>query len=75
MRIVLIVFAIILSALSLPGQTTQVAQIAGTVQDATGAAIPDTDITITNTDTGIARTATCPRRCPRSSTMRSAPSR
>jgi len=57
MRIVLIVFAIILSALSLPGQTTQVAQIAGTVQDATGAAIPDTDITITNTDTGIARTA------------------
>jgi hypothetical protein len=38
------------------GQTSQVSQISGTVQDATGASIPDTDLTVTNTNTGIART-------------------
>src|SRR5205823_12627296 len=37
------------------GQTTQVARIAGTVQDATGIAMPDTGISAINTDTGIVR--------------------
>src|SRR5215469_10868825 len=37
-------------------QSSQVSQIAGVVQDSTGAAVPGAQITITNTDTGIART-------------------
>ena len=44
--------------MSLWAQATQVAQIAGSVQDLTGAAIPGAQLAITNTDTGIVRTAT-----------------
>src|SRR5690349_9825898 len=37
-------------------QTTQVSQISGTVQDPTGASIADAELTITNGNTGLART-------------------
>src|SRR5262249_42901710 len=38
------------------GQTSQVSQISGTVQDSTGASIPDAEVAITNANTGLART-------------------
>jgi hypothetical protein len=50
----LLVFA---ACIQINAQTTG-AQVSGVVQDATGASVPDAQITITNTDTGAARTAT-----------------
>jgi len=58
MKLFLTLFVIFASALNLCGQATQVAQIGGTVQDASGAAVPGTQITVTNANTGIARTVT-----------------
>jgi hypothetical protein len=49
--------AVLMSALSLWPQATQVSQIAGTIQDGSGAAIPGANITVTNTETSIARAA------------------
>ena len=43
--------------LSLWPQATQVSQIAGTVRDQSGSAVPAAQVTITNTDTGNVRTA------------------
>src|SRR5579863_8237574 len=47
-----------LGAVSLWGQNQNTAQIQGTILDASGAAVPGTDVKATNTDTGIVRTAT-----------------
>src|SRR5712692_2169888 len=56
MRFASVVLFSLLAAFCLWSQATQVAQIAGTVQDSSGAAIPGAEITITNADTGISRT-------------------
>src|SRR5581483_10388687 len=40
------------------GQAASTAQIQGTVQDATGAAVPGADVKVTQTSTGVTRTAT-----------------
>jgi hypothetical protein len=40
------------------GQAVSTAQINGTVQDASGSAVPGAAITVTRTDTGAVRTAT-----------------
>src|SRR5262249_3548290 len=61
MKQFLTLFVICASVLGLFGQATQVAQIAGIVQDSTGASVPGTQITVTNTNTGIARTVTSGR--------------
>jgi hypothetical protein len=49
---------ILVCAFTLWGQASQVSQIAGTVQDTTGAVVPGATVTVTNTNTGIARTVT-----------------
>jgi hypothetical protein len=56
-KVLLVVAATLVGSFHLWAQATQVAQIAGTVQDLTGAAIPEAQITITNTENGIARNA------------------
>jgi hypothetical protein len=55
MKIFAAIIAFLASSLNLRAQATQVSQIGGTVQDASGFAIPDAQVEITNTDTGIAR--------------------
>src|SRR5581483_12322994 len=46
-----------LTAVGLWAQSTSVAQISGTVQDSTGAAVPGVQVRATQTDTGLMRTA------------------
>ena len=55
MKLVAAVFSILVGTSCLWSQATQASQIAGTVQDASGAAIPQTAVTVTNIDTGVAR--------------------
>ena len=57
MRILTVLAAALLGGVTLWAQASQVSQIAGTVQDASGSVIPEAQITVTSTDTGIARTA------------------
>ena len=49
------VILILLGGVSLWAQGSQVAQIAGTVHDESGAAVPGAEVTATQTNTGIAR--------------------
>src|SRR5665213_1440561 len=51
------VIACALSCTSLFGQAAAVSQIGGTVRDSTGSVIPVAKITVTQTDTGLKRTA------------------
>ena len=44
-------------AFGLPGFAQSVSQISGTVKDASGLAVPGAQITVTQTDTGVSRTA------------------
>ena len=55
MRILVVVAALCAGGLNLWAQATQVSQIGGTVQDASGFAVPEAQIVVTNTDTGITR--------------------
>ncbi|MDE3166482.1 MAG: carboxypeptidase regulatory-like domain-containing protein, partial [Acidobacteriota bacterium] len=50
--------ALLTGSANLWGQASQVSQIAGTVEDSTGAVISGATVTITNTGTGAARSAT-----------------
>src|SRR4051812_28871347 len=54
-RMVLVLMGCVLSCASVWAQAT--AQISGTVKDQTGAVLPGVEVTATQTDTGIARTA------------------
>ena len=56
MRLGSFALALTFGAISLWPQATQVSQISGTALDGTGAFIQGADITITNVDTGIAKT-------------------
>ena len=58
MKRILIPLALLCDTLLSWGQATQVSQIRGVVQDATGAAIPGAEIAVTNIDTGVIRNAT-----------------
>jgi len=58
MRFTSLLFAVLIGACCLWSQATQVSQIAGTIQDPSGAAISGAQITVTNTDTGVARAVT-----------------
>jgi hypothetical protein len=51
------VILVLLGGVSLWGQGSQVAQIAGTVHDESGATVPGAEIIATQINTGIARTA------------------
>jgi Carboxypeptidase regulatory-like domain len=55
LRILVLVFAALSSTYGLWAQATQSAQIAGTVQDQSGAALAQARIGLTNTETGIVR--------------------
>lgn len=55
MKIFAAIITFLAISLNLGAQATQVSQIGGTVQDATGFPIPGAQVEITNTDTGIAR--------------------
>ncbi|MGB6945974.1 MAG: TonB-dependent receptor [Bryobacteraceae bacterium] len=52
-----IVFAMLLMITPLFGQSGAVSQISGTVRDPSGLAVPGASVTVTHTDTGLARTA------------------
>ena len=55
MKILVAIVAVLACARHLRAQATQVSQIGGTVEDASGFAIPDAQVEITNTDTGYGR--------------------
>jgi hypothetical protein len=50
--------AVAMCGISAWGQAISTAQIKGTVQDPTGAVIPGAEVKLTQTDTGLVRTAT-----------------
>src|SRR5690349_8203568 len=54
MRMVVVVAAFCAGGLNLWPQATQVSQIGGMVQDASGFAVPEAQVEVINTDTGIA---------------------
>lgn len=47
---------LLLCAVAVWGQSQNLSQIQGTIQDASGAPVPDAQVTATQTDTGVART-------------------
>jgi hypothetical protein len=49
--------ALLLSGFSLCAQTVSLSQIGGTVRDSTGSVLPAAQVTVTQTDTGLTRTA------------------
>ena len=55
MRMVVVIAAFCAGGLNLWPQATQVSQIGGMVQDASGFAVPEAQVEVINTDTGIAR--------------------
>jgi hypothetical protein len=55
-KLLALVLLMAASCVSLWSQAVSVAQISGTVQDATGAAIPGAQVKVTQTDTGASRT-------------------
>ncbi len=58
LKIVLTFIVFLIATVPVWGQASQVSQISGTVQDATGAAIPGAEIKAENIDTGVVRTVT-----------------
>ncbi len=55
--IVACIIACALCCTNVSGQTVSVSQISGTIRDATGSVVPEAEVTVTQTDTGLKRTA------------------
>src|SRR3954452_24168491 len=57
LTLLVFVFALALLPLGAAAQTVAVAQLSGTVLDDSGGALPGVDVTVTQTNTGMTRTA------------------
>src|SRR5712691_8448818 len=58
MRVLATTLCLFLACSAVFGQTAAVSQISGTVQDSTGLAVPGAQVIVTQTGTGVTRTAT-----------------